>query len=73
MVFGVATFAPVPVPYPSRLPLQKYVLSLIGGLWGAVVLWYLIVPGVSEFYLVLTLVFPVYYHVLPLFHYEQLK
>jgi phosphatidylserine synthase len=73
LFFGFATFAPVPFPYPSRLSLQKYVSGLTGLFWGGTVLWYLIVPGVSEFYLALTVVFPVYYLVLPLFYYDELQ
>lgn len=73
LFFGIATFVNVPFPYPSRLSLQKYVLGLFGFFWAGMVLWYLMVPGVSEFYLALTLVFPIYYLSLPLFYYDDLQ
>jgi phosphatidylserine synthase len=73
VVLGLATFAPVPFPYPSRLSLQKYVLGLLGLFWSGFVLWYLLDPSVPDLYLALSLLFPIYYLVLPLFYYERLK
>lgn len=69
--FGLATFAPVPFPYPSRFSVQKYLTILLGTLWGVLITTFLLVPSLPKYYLVLSLVFPVYYLALSLFYYER--
>lgn len=71
-VFGFATLARIPFPYPTKFPLQQVILTVSGTLWGIVVTGFLLVPGVPKIYLALSLLFPLYYLALPLVYYEEL-
>ncbi|MFB6345587.1 MAG: hypothetical protein ABEK50_07435, partial [bacterium] len=71
-LFGFATMIPIPFPYPSKFPVQKYVISLLGFVWGVLVLGFLLIPDFPKYLLVVSLIFPLYYLMLPLFYYEVL-
>lgn len=73
LLLGLATFAPIPFPYPSRFPVQKVLLGILGTFWGILVAVYVIVPGVPKLYLMVSLVFPLYYLILPVFYYDRLR
>lgn len=73
LFFGLATLAPVPYPYPSMFPVQKIVLTVFGVFWGVLVAIFVAVPELPKFYLLLSLVFPLYYLLLPVFYYEELQ
>lgn len=73
VLFGLATFAPVPYPYPSRFPVQQAFLGVLGALWGGLVVAYVGFPGLPRIYLLVSLVFPLYYLLLPVFYYDRLQ
>ncbi len=73
VILGLATFTPVPFPYPSKFLLQQQILIPMGVLWFGLVTLSLIPPETSKIMLALSLIFPLYYMALPLFYFEELE
>lgn len=72
-LFGLATLVPIPFPYPSMFPVQRYVLTVLGSAWGLIVVGFVLFPSaVTRVHLALSLLFPLYYLVLPLTYYTEL-
>lgn len=71
-IFGLATLVPIPFPYPSMFPVQRRILLGMGSVWGLIVTGFLLFPAMPRIYLALSLVFPLYYLVLPLLYYDEL-
>lgn len=71
-VFALATLVPIPFPYPSMFPVQRLILIGLGSIWGIIAFGFLLFPSMPRVYLALSLLFPLYYLVLPLVYYDEL-
>lgn len=72
VLLGLAAFAPIPFPYPSKFPLQRKILLPMAVGWVILVILGMAKPTHAQELLLVSLVFPLYYMALPLFYFEDL-
>lgn len=73
LILSVGVFVPIPFAYPSKLPKFRRITTVLGVVWGIVLLVYVVYPWANDLWLYLSLLYPAYYLLLSAVMYEDLQ
>ncbi len=73
LALSVGVFLPIPFAYPSKLPKLRKTTMGLGVAWGVLLFVYLLWPEISDLWLAVSLLFPVYYLGLSAVMHDELK